>query len=124
MSNRKKHIGERLFELRKALGVELEEFAEKIGSTVSALYSYKNGRAEPNSEVYSRLNEVYNVNLNWLLSSAGNMFERDYAVQSEGSEMGFNDYLMREGSGVLYKSLDERLRRIESQMKDKPVPKK
>jgi transcriptional regulator with XRE-family HTH domain len=48
--------------------------ADKLGVSQGSIAQYESGKREPNYNFISRLNEVYNVNLNWFVSGQGEMF--------------------------------------------------
>ncbi|MCL1826814.1 MAG: helix-turn-helix domain-containing protein [Candidatus Cloacimonetes bacterium] len=63
----------------KVLRVELDkkqvEMASEIGVSSLSLCLYETGRCEPNMSFLNKLNLLYNVNLNWLITGEGNMFD-------------------------------------------------
>lgn len=63
-----------LRELRKELKVSAQQMADKLGVSQGSIAQYESGKREPNFRFISRLNEVYNVNLNWFVSGQGKMF--------------------------------------------------
>ena len=67
-------MNERIKELRKALGLTLEKFGEKLGvqkSAISKIERGENGVAEP---MFKSICREYNVNENWLRTGEGEMF--------------------------------------------------
>lgn len=67
-------MNERIKELRKALGLTLEKFGEKLGvqkSAISKIERGENGVAEPMFKLICR---EFNVNENWLRTGEGEMF--------------------------------------------------
>lgn len=67
-------MNERIRQLRKALGLTLEAFGEKIGLTRSAVSNIENGHRQPTKQVVAFICREYNVNMNWLRTGEGEMF--------------------------------------------------
>ena len=66
--------GERVKEIRKAKGLTLEKFGDKIGlkkNSISQIENGKNELTEANSKAICR---EYNVNEEWLKNETGEMF--------------------------------------------------
>lgn len=66
--------GERVKEIRKAKGLTLEKFGDKIGlkkNSISQIENGKNELTESNSKAICR---EYNVNEEWLKNETGEMF--------------------------------------------------
>lgn len=66
-------MGERIKELRKALGLTQQEFAEKIGSVQNTITGYETGRRTPSNQVISLICREFNVNEAWLRTGEGEM---------------------------------------------------
>lgn len=65
---------DRLKELRKALDLSQQEFADKIGIKRGTIANYEVGRNEPIDAVVSLICEKFNVSENWLRTGNGEMF--------------------------------------------------
>jgi transcriptional regulator with XRE-family HTH domain len=65
---------ENLKKLRKELRVTALELADNLGISANSINNYENGRRKPNFEFLELLVQVYNVNLNWLITGKGEMF--------------------------------------------------
>mgnify|MGYP002676941200 CR=1 FL=1 len=65
---------ERLQKLRKTLKLSQDELSTQLGISYRAYTSYERGDRKPSIEVLSKLLEVVDVNLNWLISGQGEMF--------------------------------------------------
>lgn len=63
--------------IRKELDISAQKMADKLGVSQGSIAQYESGKREPNYNFISRLNEIYNVNLNWFVSGKGNMFITD-----------------------------------------------
>ena len=68
-------FNENLRKLRKYLNFTVEEFAEKLEVPPRTLGAYERLERTPSIELAVLLNKKFNVNINWLISSKGNMFQ-------------------------------------------------
>jgi transcriptional regulator with XRE-family HTH domain len=68
-------MNERIKELRKALGVTQQEFADKIGGKRNTVANYELGRSEPSAAVLSAICREFNVSEEWLRTGEGEMFK-------------------------------------------------
>lgn len=72
----KTELGARLRALRNELGVEdREQFASSLGISKAALAYYERGERVPDASVLSAYRSAFGVNLNWMLSGEGEIFE-------------------------------------------------
>jgi transcriptional regulator with XRE-family HTH domain len=70
-------ISERIKELIDNSGLSHKEFAEKIDVSPAIISHILSGRNKPSLQVIQRITNVYtNVNLNYLLSGAGELYRR------------------------------------------------
>lgn len=60
-------LASRIKEVRTNLDMTQKDFAESLGVSISALYSYETGRKTPNAEFIKELCEKYKVSADWLL---------------------------------------------------------
>lgn len=67
-------MGERIKELRKALGLTQQEFAEKLRIKRNTIAKYETRRGEPIDAVISLICREFNVNESWLRTGEGEMF--------------------------------------------------
>lgn len=67
--NLKQEIGERIHELQRKSGKSIELWSLEYGINVNKFYSYKYGRAEPDSNFYKKLAEN-GVDMFWLFTGA------------------------------------------------------
>lgn len=83
MINGKKKIiiglASRLKDIRIALKLTQEQFSDELGISNPTIVRYEAG-SSPSVDVLIKLNENYNVNLNWLVSGQGNMFVKGYII--------------------------------------------
>jgi transcriptional regulator with XRE-family HTH domain len=64
----------RIKTLRTNLGLSQESFGAKLNIPGHQISKYERGEITPASSALLKLNEAYNVNLNWLLTGTGEMF--------------------------------------------------
>lgn len=64
---------ERIKELRKALGLTQQEFAERIGIKRNTVATYEMGRSEPSAAALSLICREFGVNEAWLRDGTGDM---------------------------------------------------
>ncbi len=67
-------MNERINQLRKVLGLTLEEFGKPIGLTRSAVSNIENGHRQLTKQVMISICREFNVNENWLRTGEGEMF--------------------------------------------------
>lgn len=68
MSDNKKVIGERLKRLRETKGLKQNRVAQILGVHNSTLAKYESGEREPDNETLTRLAEIYEVTVDYLLT--------------------------------------------------------
>ena len=67
-------IGERIKEVRKALGMNQTDFAARLGSVQNTITGYETGRRVPSNQVIASICREFRVNEDWLRTGAGDMF--------------------------------------------------
>lgn len=67
-------MNERIKELRQALGLTQQVFADKAGTSRANIAGYETKKSVPSDAVISLICEKFNVNENWLRTGAGEMF--------------------------------------------------
>ena len=68
-------MNERMKELRKALGLTQQEFADKIGIVRGNIATYETGKSKPGDAVVSLICREFSVNEDWLRTGTGEMFK-------------------------------------------------
>lgn len=63
----------RIRTLRNYLGLNQEEFGEKLGVSRSVIVNAELGRATPNELFVRHMSDIYGVNLKWLETGEGEM---------------------------------------------------
>jgi transcriptional regulator with XRE-family HTH domain len=69
-------IGKRIKAIRKTLGIKQQDFAKEIGFSTSFLSEAENAKYKPGLRFYNNILQKYNVNLNYLLTGKGEMFNK------------------------------------------------
>lgn len=67
-------MNERIKELRKALGLTQQEFADKLGVKRGTVANYELDRNEPSNSVISLICREFDINELWLRTGEGEMF--------------------------------------------------
>lgn len=70
-------MNERIKELRKALKLTQQEFADRLNIKRGAIANYEVGRNEPIDAVISLICKEFNVNEEWLRDGTGEMFRTE-----------------------------------------------
>ena len=78
----RRYMGERVKELRTALGLSGEKFGEKIGVKRSAISDIERGRNNLSEQNILAICREFNVNENWLRYGMGEMF-KDMTLDEE-----------------------------------------
>lgn len=80
-------MNERIKELRKALGLTLEKFGERLGVSRAALSNIENGNRSVTDQMFKSVCREFSVNEEWLRTGEGDMFQipddEDAALVSE-----------------------------------------
>lgn len=67
-------MNERIHQLRKALGLTLEEFGTKVGVGKSAISKIERGENNLSDQMFKSICREWNVNEEWLRTGEGEMF--------------------------------------------------
>lgn len=67
-------MGDRLKQLRKALQLTQQEFADKIGVSRNNIATYETDKSRPGEAVITLIVRAFNVNEVWLRTGDGEMF--------------------------------------------------
>ncbi|MBI9067381.1 MAG: helix-turn-helix transcriptional regulator [Salinivirgaceae bacterium] len=85
----KSDVCKRFKELRTYFGESQSGFAEKLGIKQGHVSAIEIAHNNVSIYIMEKLVEVYNVNLNWLVSGNGSMF------YSKGDQIGLDDIILR-----------------------------
>lgn len=66
--------GERVLEIRKALGLTMDKFGEKLGVQKSAISKIEKDKVNLSDQMVKLICREYNVNYDWLIDGEGDMF--------------------------------------------------
>lgn len=90
----RQEIGKRLRLIREKKGITQAELGEKLGIQFQHVSKYERGETVPTWENLIKLAELYDVNINWLLTGKGSMFlsPLTYSVHEAKSLAGVKDF--------------------------------
>ncbi len=84
--------GERIRQIREALGLSQSEFAERLGIHKQMVSDVERGKQKRfNTQIEKSLADIFGVNLSWLLHGQGEMFapqntQTSHTLQSDDVE--------------------------------------
>lgn len=84
----KHQIGKRLRLIRENIGITQTDLGKKLGIQFQHVSKYERGETVPTWENLIKLNDLYDININWLLTGKGKMFLSPitYSPNSEGAK--------------------------------------
>ena len=101
-----KFLNERIKEMRKALDLTQQEFADKLGVARNNIAGYETGKRNPSNAVISLICNKFNANEEWLRTGEGKMFievpEEDIYSKAAASVFKENDATAIEGLKLYY----------------------
>lgn len=103
-------MNERLKELRKALGLTMEDFGSRLGVAKSTISCLENGTNKITNQMIVTICLVYNVNETWLREGEGEMFV-------DTDELSLDEYLQRRNATDLEKDLMRTFFSIDSEIR-------
>jgi transcriptional regulator with XRE-family HTH domain len=71
------NINNNFLNIRKTLGLNQTEFAEKLETSQNLISKYEKGQVELPFKIINNLNKIFNININWILTNTGNMFNEE-----------------------------------------------
>jgi len=93
-------INERLEKVRKNESLNKKEFASKLGITAQGYNNYFKGEREIPTDLSIRINQLFNVSLDWLLTGKGEMYlGKEGNTISNGVVMGNNIQINGQNNG-------------------------
>lgn len=75
-------ISLRVKKLRNEKKLSQTEFAAALGTTQATISRYEKGDRQPEADFLAKLTTIYNVNLSWLLTGTGSMFQELQLIDS------------------------------------------
>lgn len=107
------NIGTRLRHALDAMGLKINEAAEKAGLPYRSMQNYLRGEREPGAEALASISEHLGISVDWLLTGTGTMLR---SAEGEGTILSPRDRGLLE----LFQSLDgEAQREIQSAAEEK-----
>ena len=76
-------MNERIKEIRKDLGLNQQEFGERIGLKTSTIAGYETGTRTPNGAVIQTICRVFHVSKEWLVNGTGPKHVENSAMFTE-----------------------------------------
>ena len=76
-------LGQRLKEFRKKLDITVDELSQNVNVKPRTIGGYERGEREPSFEYLNKLLNIYSLNIKWLLTGDGNMFEDKHLANGE-----------------------------------------
>ncbi len=70
-------MNNRLRELRKALHLKQDEMARILNKSTRMIQYYEQGKFDIETDLLFKIQELFNINLNWLITGTGSMFLSD-----------------------------------------------
>lgn len=67
-------LSKNLKQIRTNLGLSQQEIARQLGIHQVQYGTYERGTRKPSADIFEKLVQIYNVNINYLLTSQGEMF--------------------------------------------------
>lgn len=95
-------INNNFLNIRKILGLNQTEFAEKLETSQNLISKYEKGQVELPFKIINNLNKVFNININWILTNTGNMFNEEikkdnlFVTESEIKCNSFEEELIKD----------------------------
>lgn len=93
----------RLKDIREFYNLSQQEMADSLNLSKNGYWYYETGKRIPRAEELSFLKDIYNININWLLTGEGEMFLKD----NKNSLDRQNDETVFEKSSQLGKRLQD-----------------
>ena len=69
----KKEYPERLKKIRSKIGLSVAKLAEATGIPARTISSYERGEYKPSYDFLSAMYELFDINVNWVISGIGSM---------------------------------------------------
>ena len=90
-------IGDRIYSLRKDLGLSQGAFGEKIGIKKSSVSSMEKNKSNPSEQTIKSICREFNVNYSWLVTGSGEVFSKtdDALFEALAEEYNLSEIHMR-----------------------------
>lgn len=83
----RKIVAERLKTFRVHVGLSVAEFAKIVEKGTPAIYAIEQGRVFPQVDDLATLQQLYGLNLNWIVSGNGNMILNENKKNFDGGNL-------------------------------------
>ncbi|MGB3468204.1 MAG: helix-turn-helix transcriptional regulator [Cyclobacteriaceae bacterium] len=80
-------VAERLKAFRIQVGLSVADFAKIVGKGTPAIYAIEQGRVFPQVDDLATLQQLYGLNLNWIVSGNGNMILNENKSDFNGGNL-------------------------------------
>ncbi len=87
-------IGRRIEKVRTHLGLNQVSFAKRLGTSQGVISNYEKGARAPSIKFLKNLREIFQVNINWLLTGEGPMFLEER--EGRGKVVNFEDKRLKQ----------------------------
>jgi len=85
---------ERLFKARNYLGLEKQEFADKIGVKLHNIRDMESGKQKISSEFATKVEEIFSIRGWWLLTGKGEMLSNEKVIDTTNDTIHKDDNLV------------------------------
>ncbi len=75
-----KLVGDRIREIRQDQRYNRQEMANRCGVSLSTLLRFEKGESSANAEFLENLSNLFQVNLNWLITGSGGKYQKEDAI--------------------------------------------
>jgi len=93
-------ISHRLEEVRMSIGLSKKDFAIKLGITAQGYNNYYKGEREIPTDLSLKVNHLFNISLDWLLTGKGSMYLEEKKSNSN-VDTGFQDCEIHNNKGSI-----------------------
>ncbi|RXK00457.1 transcriptional regulator [Arcobacter sp. CECT 8986] len=90
------NINSNFLNIRKKLGFNQTDFAEKLETSQNLISKYEKGQVELPLKIINNLHKVFNININWLLTGYGEMFENQNNLSVEKKDIDLVSSILEE----------------------------
>lgn len=88
-------MNDKLEQIRTNLKLNKQEFCKELDITYQTYQNYLNGR-DISTDVAIKLKNIFNININWLLTNSGDMFNEEFENNRENLKNSFEEELIQD----------------------------
>ena len=85
----------KLEQIRTNMQLNKQEFCKKLDITYQTYQNYLNGR-DISTDVAIKLKNIFNININWLLTNSGDMFNEEFENNTDNLKNSFEEELIQD----------------------------